>query len=332
MGYSAVLDKSIMIKGQSASAGSKMLADLVAPFNSTVASRLEAAGVDIIGSVDTGEFGVEGLFGDGTQGDGSPVFTRENTGEPSPCVRVRDGEADFALCNDYTGAVSRAAAEHGLYYIHPTYGTVSRYGLIPVVTSMDQIGVLCKKPAVGFEALNIIAGYDSKDGVMQPDRAKAGEAEEPSPCFEIDVVALETDFSSVYTQVMQILCCAELSNNVSRYDGIKYGYRAKEYNGLQELYTKSRTEAFGADIKLAAILGAMVLSQENYARYYDKAMRLRRMIRDSLDFNAYDVIVSKCPLLSRLCGLPSLTTPEHIYIAGAGREELLEAVSRGVKI
>jgi len=197
---------------------------------------------------------------------------------------------------------------------------------------MDQIGVVCKVPEVGFEALGMISGYDSRDGVMSSDASGVEKGEEPSLCFEIDVVAIETDFSNVYSEVMQILCCAELGNNISRYDGIKFGYRAKEYTGLQELYTKSRTEAFGADVKLAAILGAMVLSQENYSRYYDKAMRLRRMIRDSLNFDEYDVIVTKCPLLSRLCGLPSLTTPEHVYIANAGREELLEAASRGVKI
>ena len=166
---------------------------------------------------------------------------------------------------------------------------------------------------------------------MSPENTDAKKAEEPSPCFEIDVVEVETDYSSVYKQIMQILCCAELSNNISRYDGIKYGYRAKEYNGLNELYTKSRTEAFGSDTKLAAILGAMVLSQENYTRYYDKAMKLRRKIRDSLDFNSYDVIVAKCPILSRLCGLPSITTPEHIYIANTGREDVLEAASKAVK-
>jgi len=155
---------------------------------------------------------------------------------------------------------------------------------------------------------------------------------------QMQVVEFELKYSDVYTQIMQILCCAEFSNNISRYDGIKYGYRAKDYGSLHELYTKSRSEAFGADVKLAAIIGAMVLSQENYTQYYDKAMRLRRLIRDSLDFDKYDVIVSpehKKPvplcLCSRLCGLPSVSTPEGAYIADAGCEGVLETVCEGIK-
>ena len=330
MSLNVILDSSIMVKGQPATAGSKMLADFIAPFSATVVERLEAAGVSIAGRVESSEFGVGGLFGDEERG---AVSSQAHNDIERAFSLVLNGETDFALFNDYTGAVSRAAASCGLYYIHPSYGSVSRYGLIPSVTSMDQIGIVCKSPEVGFQALRLIAGYDSRDGVMLSGEG-AGEskgAEEPSPCFEIDVVALETDYSDVFPQVMQILCCAELGNNISRYDGIRYGFRAKDYNGLNELYTKSRTEAFGADVKLAAILGAMVLSQENYARYYDKAMRLRRLIRDSLDFDSYDVIVTKCPILSRLCGLPSLTTPEHVYVASAGCEDVLEAASKAVK-
>jgi len=197
---------------------------------------------------------------------------------------------------------------------------------------MDQIGIVCKSPEVGFEVLEIISGYDARDGVMFQNVSNDKEAEEPSPCFEVDVNSVDNDYSMYYTQIMRILCSAELGNNISRYDGIKFGYRAKEYNGLDELYSKSRTEAFGEDVKLAAITGAMVLSQENYERYYDKAMRIRRLIKDSLEFDKYDVIVDKSPLLSRLCGLPSLSTPGHVYIANSRREDILKSVSKGVKL
>jgi len=171
-----------------------------------------------------------------------------------------------------------------------------------------------------------------------------------SPCF--------AKYSKILPQVMQILCCAEIGNNISRYDGIKFGYRARGYNGLRELYTKSRTEAFGENVKLAAVLGAMVLSQENYMRYYDKAMRLRRLIRDSLEFDECDVITSEglgtrdnaeCRMqnaelaeqedssynllmLSRLCGLPSFSTPKGVYVADVGREDLLEVESGKWKV
>ena len=329
MSYNAVISSSIMQKGHPATAGSKMLENFISPIDATVVSRLEAADVGIAGRCESDEFGASGLFFEDVAGQ-TAALTETVNGAVS-CVATE--KADFALCNDYTGAISRAAAAQGLYYIQPTYGTVSRYGLIPVVSSIDQIGIVCKTPDVGFKVLKIISGYDARDGVMMSDEIRAAaEAEELSPSFEIDIVALETDYSNVYTQVMQILCSAELGNNISRYDGIKYGYRAKDYNGLNELYTKSRTEAFGSDVKLAAILGAMVLSQENYTRYYDKAMRLRRLIKESLSFDEYDVIVTKCPLLSRLCGLPSLTTPENVYIANVGREDILETVSKGLDV
>lgn len=314
-----------MQKGKPATAGSKMLADFISPIDATVAERLESAGIDITGRARMDEFGLRGLLSgsecqslnaqDGALTGAVDVFEAMGS--------LTGGKPDLIFCNDFNGSLSHAAAAQGVYYIHPTYGTVSRYGLIPAVSSMDQIGVACRTPENGFRALRIIAGYDPKDGAMIPEKVTGKNV----PANLICETGFESGYSGLYAQVTQILSCAELSNNISRYDGIKYGYRAKEYNSLQELYTKSRTEAFGPELKLAAILGTMVLSQENYKRYYDKAMRMRRVIKESLDFDNYDVIVTQCPLLSRLCGLPSLTTPERVYIADAGREDILEAVS-----
>jgi len=211
---------------------------------------------------------------------------------------------------------------------------------------MDQIGVLCKSPEVGFQVLRIIAGYDPRDGMMINDKSQMAndkrqmtndklqmtndKSQMTNDKSQMRMSEYKSEYQKILPQIMQILCCAELSNNISRYDGIKFGYRAKGYSSLRELYSKSRTEAFGEDVKLAAIIGAMVLSQENYKRYYDKAMRLRRLIKDSLEFDKYDVIETESPLLSRLCGLPSLSTPEKVYIADTGREDVLEAISIGV--
>jgi len=314
MAITVVLESSIMQKGLPADAGSKMLEEFIAPVDACVVERLLAGNVDITGRVDTSEFGISGLFERGSSSLYS-ILTEAVSG------------ADVILCNDYTGAVSQAAADAGLFYIHPTYGAVSRYGLVPSVCSMDQIGIVCKEPGVGFEVLEIISGYDARDGVMCPDKDTKNEAQEISSSFEVDIAEKKSDYSGIYKQIMQILCSAELSNNISRYDGIKFGHRAKEHDSLNELYVKSRTEGFGEDVKLAAVIGAMVLYGDNYERYYDKAMRVRRLIRDSLEFDKYDVIVSKCPLLSRICGLPSLSTPGYVYIAAAGREDILKAVS-----
>ena len=346
MNYKAVLENSIMQKDQPATAGSKMLENFISPIDATVAVCLESAGIEIVGRCGSDEFGASGLFANPETAherrDGSAVQEREDR----PCVHhVLSGEADFVLCNDYTGAISSAAAAQGFYYIHPTYGTVSRYGLIPSASSMDQIGILCKTPEVGFDVLKIIAGYDSKDGIMgnsKTEKTSGGSQSEQNtnnPVQKrVEHIETELKYSEIFTQVMQILCVAELSNNISRYDGIKYGYRAKDYKDLNELYKKSRTEAFGEDVKLAAILGAMVLSQENYTRYYDKAMLLRRLIKDSLKFDNYDVLTyanaehkrfSSGPhVLSRLCGLPALTTPDCTYIANAGREDVLEVIAK----
>ena len=298
-----------------------MLENFISPVDATVVERLEAAGLEITGRIGMSEFGASGLFSD------APELTETVN-------NFKAGTADVILCNDYTGAVSCAAAASGLYYIHPTYGTVSRYGLVPAVTSMDQIGILCKTPEVGFSVLQIIGGYDHKDGVMEKEeREKAAEVSpgEKSETLKsprkIKVDETELMYSEIYSQIMQILCCAELGNNINRYDGIKFGYRAKEYNGLRELYTKSRTEAFGEDVKLAALIGAMVLSQENYNKYYDKAMRLRRMIKESVDFSKYDVIKTSNPILSRLTGLPSLSTPGFVYTANKGQENILSALA-----
>jgi len=321
-----------MQKGRPGTAGSKILENFISPINATVVELLEAANVEIIGTGETSEFGVAGLFNE------SIDVSIDVPTDDSLINSIVSDKADFALCNDYTGAISRAAAEQGLCYLHPTYGTVSRYGLVPVVSSIDQIGIVCKVPRVGFDVLKIISKYDEKDGVMSPMCNAASDSiitKEQEGCHsvtDIRINEIEPMFAEVYTQIMQIICCAELSNNISRYDGVKFGYRANEYNGLQELYVKTRTEGFGADTKLAAIIGTMVLSHENYTRFYDKAMRLRRMIMDSMKFDTYDVVVGRGDnsgafiMLSRLCGLPSVTTRDGTYIANVGCEVMLQGI------
>ena len=297
----AAPEDTIMQKGRPATAGSGILKNFIAPFDATVVTRLEEAGIHISGQAGMDEFGIAGLF--------------EDAGEmmPGAVSAVAEGTAGFALCNDYTGSTARRAAMNGLCYIHPTYGTVSRYGLIPAAASMDQIGIVCKNPIEGFEILSIIAGHDPKDGAMDsrnsefgilnselgrqiigiPVNVSAGNAEKnPHTEFtkNFNTVNIELKFFDIYPQVMQILCCAEISNNINRYDGIKFGYRAEDFKDLHELYTKSRTEAFGQETKLALITGAMVLSKENYEKYYDKAMRIRRLIKESLEFDKYNII------------------------------------------
>jgi len=312
MTYNILLEESIMQKGIPATAGSKMLGNFIAPFDATVVTKLSCTGTQISGRLSMGEFGVEGLFFE------QPKALTESVSS------FANSSADAVLCNDYTGAICKAAAAEGLYYIHPTYGTVSRYGLIPAVTSMDQIGVLCKDLNTGFEILEKMV----QGKMVQGDGSTVPLSHALAKDFK-DTTSTLLPYYDIYPQIMQILCSGELAGNISRYDGIKFGYRANNYNDLNELYTKSRTQAFGENIKLAAIIGAMVLSKDNYMPYYDKAMRLRRLIKQSFNFNDYTVITAtaeqedRFPVLSRLCGLPAITTPERTYIANAGCDKLL---------
>jgi len=360
-----------MHKDRPVTAGSKILENFISPLDATVVTRLEAAGITIVGKTKMDEFGAKGLF-PGSEileachcGGRSGVATQAQSPRPSPkdtapisgaVSAVDEGIATFALCNDYTGLVSYEAAMRGLCYIHPTYGTVSRYGLIPAVPSMDQIGIVCKTPADGMQALSVIAGHDPKDGASTggrfPCAAGAVQGNRPpvlglaqiqdSPAVtefikNFNSIGIELEYFDIYTPVMQVLCCAELSNNTTRYDGIKFGYRAEGYKGLRELYTKSRTEAFGEAIKLVSIIGSMVLSQENYLKYYDKAMRIRRIIKESLKFDGYDAIILPALALNalpRLCGLPAMTVPfgggAITLIADANCEDVLFSAMEAV--
>ena len=268
------LDDSIMQKGFPATAGSKALLNFIAPFDATVVTRLQ----DKTERVKLAEFGL---------GDPGEL--------PSPM-----------LCNDIFGHVRSQAVQQGLCYIRPSYGTVSRYGLIPAAASMDQIGIVCNDPVEGFSLLSAIAGHDEKDGAMFDEthysfgktnvKPLIAEWDESFPC------------SGVYRQVLDILAYAEISCNISRYDGIKFGYRSGNYKNLDELYIKSRTEAFGPGAKLAAVMGCLILSRDYYEAYYEKAMKIRRLIKESLRFDEYDVILlSVDNPLAILAGLPSLS-------------------------
>jgi len=286
-----VLEDCIMKKGRPATAGSKMLENFIAPFDATVVERLRGANI----------------------------------------------EAKGTLCNDLFGQYRKMAAEKGWCYIHPTYGTVSRYGLIPLASSMDQIGVLCENLADGFRILATIAGHDARDGAMFPEKSyrykridkelavcvpsSLGKQADGVRAFaeKFTVVDKPLEYFDVYKQVMVILSCAEISNNISRYDGIKFGYRSSGVKNLEHLYTQSRTEALDLKAKLAAIMGGMVLSSEHYTAWYEKAMKIRRLIRQSLRFDQYDLIALPTSVgddpyenlslyaLATLTGLPSVS-------------------------
>jgi len=301
-----------MRKGKPIGFGGTLLKDFLSPIDSTVASKLESAGATFV------EY-------NGCQDNRTELSVSVNS--------LLCGNADFALCNDYSGVISREATKNGLFYIHPTYGTVSRFGLVPMVTSMDQIGIVCKSCEDGFRVLDIIRGHDSKDGIMHNSKYDTNKQHQDIDNLSADDIKIgeaTLSYSDIIEQVMQILCSAEITANVSRYDGIKFGHRAKTYKNLQELYKNTRSELFNSDLKLATLVGNMVLSEENYMKYYDKALRLRRSIRDSIIFDKFDVlrIPSDFVAISRLCGLPSLTASDSLYVARPLNEKALAIIAK----
>ncbi|MCL1843596.1 MAG: amidase family protein [Defluviitaleaceae bacterium] len=323
-----VLEDVIMQKGLKVRAGSKILEGFVSPFTATVDQKLSGK-YEITGRVETNEFCIGGYYDSSEE-------------EKNFCAidAVKSGSAEFALCNDIFGNYRRFSPKAGCCYIHPTYGTVSRLGLVPITQSMDSIGVLCKNIADGLTLLAQIAGNDPKDGAMFPEisydyAASAGKIRIGIPqnvfasaekttsdaanslAAEFEKTNIKLEYFDVYSQVMSILTSAEICNNISRYDGIKYGYRAEDFRGVEDLYVKTRTQGLGADAKLAAILGCLVLSQDFYDRYYNKAMKIRRLIKDSLRFDSYDLIVLPCCVAGELAALAGLPACSFLY-KGAG--------------
>jgi len=334
------LEDCIMQEGIEATAGSKMLRGFESPFNATVVERLLEKGHTIAGRVAMDEFGIVPVTGSNIADEAIKVAT------DGACV----------LCNDALGKYRRIVAAgmtEDSCYIHPTYGTVSRHGLIPTVSSMDQIGVLCKDVEEGFALLDHIAGHDPKDGAMFPDDTGfIANSSAPVPkTIRVGIpgsfmgnmsfgrfraIPMQLVHSDVYQQVMYILTCAEISNNISRYDGIKFGHRAEEFKGVNELYVKSRMEGFGLDTKMVAIMGAMVLSQDFYTPYYEKAMKIRRLIKESLLFDTYDIILLHPGMepIAPLAGLPSVSFSSGgqgiQLIANVGQENLLLSAWKGM--
>ena len=290
-----LLDEMLLTKELPTTAGSRMLDGYKSPFNATVFDKLTDAGYEISGKLPVGEFAID-LVG-------------ETNYEGKSCV-----PADTAVMLDVNGSPRRIAAQNGLVYIKPTYGAVSRFGTVAVACSGECVGVMAKTASECGDVLSAIVGKDDRDGTMHSDevcrsavkadreikrvavlmndpsldRAKKALADSGIELCEIDAGVIASANAA-----WNILMCAELCNNVSRFDGIKYGYRTANYKNLDELYTNSRTEAFGELTKTAILYGSDVLSSPCYMKKYDKAMRVRRVICEAFAeiFKDYDAVM-----------------------------------------
>lgn len=303
-----VVDDMFLTTDMPTTAGSKMLEGYSSLFEAEVLTRLKSAGYAIAGKTKVGEFGAD-LLGE------ICYFGAEYADEVlqyPAALAVKNGDAKAAVVLDVNGAPRRGAAQSGMVALKPTYGRVSRYGTIPVVCSGETVSVVASNAADCREVFNAMEGYDSKDGTSLPEsmteqgkaavkkynkvavlssmlkgtneavQVKIAAVAEQFSKNGIEVVTVDDDTVTYAGAAWNILMSAELCNNVSRYDGVKYGYRTKNYTNIDELYTNSRTEAFGELLKSAILFGSETLSTENYQKVYDKALRVRRVIKDNM--------------------------------------------------
>lgn len=344
-----------------------MLDGYMSLFDAEVLVRLYEAGYSLAGKASVGEFGIDLVGETAHQGE------NEKDGKLfyAPAEILKGGEADAAVCLDVNGSVRRGAAQSGLVSIKPTYGTVSRYGTIPVACSGETVSVLANTAKDCREILDIIAGHDSKDGTSlsddlcgklkkDADRADVKKVARLKSMTEgaddevlekldafcknleangIEVCDVDDSVISASNIAWNILMSAELCNNVSRYDGVKYGYRTENFNNLDTLYTNSRTEAFGDLLKTAILFGSETLSTDNYMKVYDKALRTRRVIANAFEkiFEEYDaVLMPACSSLSykadEVKANKYISYHENFYTAPASITGLPAVVAHGVQL
>ena len=378
------VDDTILIKGTPATAGSKMLANFKPLFSAEAVERLEKAGYAIAGKANVGEFGLD-LMGE-TSAYGAVTVNGALAG--AGAALVADGKVKAALAVDLNGAPVRAAAVAGVDFIKPTYGTVSRYGVIACACSGEQIGVTAANADEAKEILSVIAGHDAKDGTSLPaEKYDYSTAEDVSAMkiaiakelydaadeavkAKIDAFAgalkakgakvelVELTVAAQAQTAWQILMAAETTNNLSRFDGVKYGYRAADYKNIDELYVKSRSEAMGFLAKATIIYGSDVLAKAKYEKSYDKSLRIRRNVCDKMkaifaDFDAvlapacskaeykpYDTAdafekvfaESLFTAIPSITGMPAMVTGGVQLMADSFKESVLLSIAKSVEV
>ena len=370
-GVPVAIKDNMCTEGILTTCSSKILGNFVPTYSSEAVKKLEEAGVVLIGKTNMDEFAMGSTTETSAYGvTRNPYNTDHVPGGSSggSCAAVAAEECSFALGSDTGGSIRQPSSFCGVTGIKPTYGTVSRYGLIAYGSSLDQIGPVAKDVTDCATILEAISSYDKKDStsVQRKDldftsalvkdvkgmkigipKDYFGEGLDPQVkeavlkaakvLEEQGAIVEEFDLSLVEYAIpaYYVIASAEASSNLSRFDGVKYGYRTKEYEGLHNMYKKTRSEGFGPEVKRRIMLGSFVLSSGYYDAYYLKALRTKALIKKAFDeaFSKYDVILSpaapttapkigeslKDPLAMylgdiytvavNLCGLPGISVP-----------------------
>ena len=351
-GVPVAIKDNMCTKGTRTTCSSKILENFVPTFTSEAVLNLEKAGAVIFGKTNMDEFAMGSTTETSYYGVTRNPWNLEHVPGGSSggsCAAVAAGECAYALGSDTGGSIRQPSSFCGVTGIKPTYGTVSRYGLIAYGSSLDQIGPIAKDVTDCATILETIASHDVKDSTSVEreydftsaltDDVKGMKIGIPRDYFgdglsadvkeqilnavkvleEKGAVVEEFDLSLVKYAIpaYYIIADAEASSNLARFDGVKYGYRTEEYEGLHNMYKKTRSEGFGAEVKRRIMLGSFVLSSGYYDAYYLKALRTKALIKQAFDkaFAKYDMIVAPAALTTAPELGKSLSDPMKMYLS-----------------
>ena len=351
-GVPVAIKDNMCTEGLLTTCSSKILGNFVPTFTSEAVLNLEKAGAVILGKTNMDEFAMGSTTETSAYGETKNPWNLEHVPGGSAggsCAAVAAEECFYALGSDTGGSIRQPSSFCGVTGIKPTYGTVSRYGLIAYGSSLDQIGPVAKDVTDCATILEIIASHDEKDstsvkrdeldftsalvddvkgmkiGIPKDYLGEGLDSEVKDAILnaakvleEKGAIVEEFDLSLVEYAIpaYYVIACAEASSNLARFDGVKYGYRTEEYDGLHNMYKKSRSEGFGAEVKRRIMLGSFVLSSGYYDAYYLKALRTKALIKKAFDeaFAKYDVILGPAaPTTAPKLG-ESLSDPLKMYL------------------
>ena len=339
--------------GVKTTCASKMLENFVAPYDATVIENLNAEGLINLGKLNMDEFAM---------GASTEYSAFKKTKNPWNLNTVPGGSSGgsaaavaanlvpWALGSDTGGSIRQPASFCGVVGLKPTYGLVSRYGLVAFASSLDQIGPITKDVKDSAMLLNLIAGHDERDttsinrpkvdytkclkndvkglkigvpkeffgeGINPEVKDKLHEAIEKYKELGAIVEECSLDIAEYALATYYIIACAEASSNLGRFDGIRYGYRTQNFKNLKDIYKNSRSEGFGSEVKRRIILGTYVLSSGYYDAYYKKALEVRTLVKQEFDkmFEKYDVLLTPTsPTVAFEIGTRS-NNPLEMYLA-----------------
>lgn len=314
-GVPMAVKDNICTEGMKTTCGSRILYNFVPAYSAQAVTNLKKAGAVIVGKTNMDEFAMGSTTETSWFGSTANPWNKKHVPGGSSggsCAAVASGEVFYALGSDTGGSIRQPSSFCGVTGIKPTYGTVSRYGLIAYGSSLDQIGPVARDTADCAAVLEILASHDKKDSTSVPRKdynfteALTGEAKGMKIGIPSDYLGEGLD-DEIRTAVLQgaellksqgaeveffdlgmveyaipayyVIASAEASSNLSRFDGVKYGYRTGEYEDLHEMYKKSRSEGFGTEVKRRIMLGSFVLSSGYYDAYYLKALRTKALIK-----------------------------------------------------